>query len=50
MEQLTPAYLDEDFELEVQVTNHDEKELDIVVDVLLQPSDIDYAGSLLCLV
>ncbi|KAG2016097.1 glutathione transferase omega-1 [Coprinopsis cinerea AmutBmut pab1-1] len=39
----TPSYLDEDYEIHIQVTNRDEKELDVTVDILLQPSDIDYA-------
>lgn len=39
-----PAYLGEDFPMEINVTNQDDKELDIVVDVLLQPTEIDEAG------
>ncbi|TFK21997.1 glutathione transferase omega-1 [Coprinopsis marcescibilis] len=39
----SPAYLNEDYGLEIQVTNTDDQELNIVADVLLQPSDIDYA-------
>ncbi|KAH9942206.1 Foie gras liver health family 1-domain-containing protein [Epithele typhae] len=36
-----PAYLGEEFPIEINVTNVDDRELDVVVDVLLQPSDID---------
>ncbi|KAI0767041.1 Gryzun, putative trafficking through golgi-domain-containing protein [Fomes fomentarius] len=38
-----PAYLGEDFPMEINVTNQEDKELDIVVDVLLQPTEIDEA-------
>ena len=40
-----PAYLGEEFPIEINVTNGDDKELDVVVDVLLQPTEIDEAGS-----
>ena len=39
-----PAYLGEDFPIEIEITNSDDRELDIVVDVLLQPTDIDETG------
>ncbi|KAI1785207.1 Gryzun, putative trafficking through golgi-domain-containing protein [Ganoderma leucocontextum] len=38
-----PAYIGEEFPIEINVTNNDDKELDIVVDVLLQPTEIDEA-------
>ena len=40
-----PAYLGEEFPIEINITNGDDKELDVVVDVLLQPTEIDEAGS-----
>ncbi|TFK44945.1 Gryzun, putative trafficking through golgi-domain-containing protein [Crucibulum laeve] len=39
----SPAYLDEDYPIDIEVTNLDTRELDVVVDVLLQPTEIDYA-------
>ncbi|RDX49266.1 hypothetical protein OH76DRAFT_1483227 [Lentinus brumalis] len=38
-----PAYLGEEFPIEINVTNGDDKELDVAVDVLLQPTEIDEA-------
>ncbi|KAF9560978.1 hypothetical protein CPC08DRAFT_817945 [Agrocybe pediades] len=38
-----PAYLDEDYPIEVEVTNIDTRELDVVLNVLLQPTEIDDA-------
>ncbi|KII95624.1 hypothetical protein PLICRDRAFT_662357 [Plicaturopsis crispa FD-325 SS-3] len=38
-----PAYLDEEYPILIDITNEDDRELDIAVDVLLQPSDIDHA-------
>ena len=43
-----PAYLDEGFTVEINVTNDDDRELDIVVDALLQPTEIDEAGQSAC--
>ena len=40
-----PAYLGEEFPIEIEITNSDDRELDVVVDVLLQPTDIDEAGT-----
>ena len=40
-----PAYIGEEFPIEINVTNHDERELAIIVDVLLQPTEIDEAGT-----
>ncbi|THV06232.1 hypothetical protein K435DRAFT_773423 [Dendrothele bispora CBS 962.96] len=39
----SPAYLNEDYPVTVEITNTDSKELDVVMDVLLQPTDVDYA-------
>ncbi|KAL6305207.1 Gryzun, putative trafficking through golgi-domain-containing protein [Sparassis latifolia] len=41
-----PAYIGEDFPIVLDVTNADGKELDVVVDVLLQPTDIDEVDEL----
>ncbi|KJA28858.1 hypothetical protein HYPSUDRAFT_33253 [Hypholoma sublateritium FD-334 SS-4] len=38
-----PAYLDEDYPIELEVTNMDNCELDVVVSFLLQPTEIDSA-------
>ena len=40
-----PAYIGEEFPIEINVTNNDDRELAIVVDVLLQPTEIDEAGA-----
>ena len=40
-----PAYLGEEFPIEIDVTNNDDRELDVTVDVLLQPTEIDEAGA-----
>ncbi|THH08405.1 hypothetical protein EW145_g2735, partial [Phellinidium pouzarii] len=37
----SPAYLDESYPISVDVTNNDDKELDLSLDVLLQPGDDD---------
>ncbi|KAF5317621.1 hypothetical protein D9758_018225 [Tetrapyrgos nigripes] len=39
----SPAYLNEEYPITVEITNSDAKELDITMDVLLQPTEIDYA-------
>lgn len=39
-----PAYLGEEFPITLDVTNTDDRELDIAVDVLLQPTEIEEAG------
>lgn len=41
-----PAYVDEEYPILIDVANMDDRDLDIIVDVLLQPSEIDDAGSL----
>ncbi|KAH9889488.1 Gryzun, putative trafficking through golgi-domain-containing protein [Cubamyces lactineus] len=38
-----PAYIGEEFPIEISITNEDERELDVVLDVLLQPTEIDEA-------
>ena len=40
-----PAYLGEEFPIEIEVTNGDDRELEVVLDVLLQPTEIDEAGA-----
>jgi hypothetical protein len=40
----SPAYLDEEYPISINITNADSQELDIVADVLLQPTEIDHAG------
>lgn len=39
-----PAYLGEEFPIILDVTNTDDRELDMVVDILLQPTEIEEAG------
>ncbi|KAG0708617.1 Gryzun, putative trafficking through golgi-domain-containing protein [Suillus ampliporus] len=39
-----PALLDEEYPIVIDITNVDERHLDIVVDVLLQPTEIDQAA------
>ncbi|KAF9012565.1 glutathione transferase omega-1 [Cyathus striatus] len=38
-----PAYLDEDYPIVIQVTNTDNRPLEVVVDILLQPTEVDDA-------
>jgi hypothetical protein len=40
----SPAYLDEDYPIKVKVINVDDKDLEISLDVLLQPVDVDGAS------
>ena len=40
----SPAYLDEEYPIVISVINDDYRTLDILIDVLLQPTDIDEAG------
>ncbi|CAL1711378.1 unnamed protein product [Somion occarium] len=40
-----PAYLGEEFPIVIDVTNADDRELDIVVDILLQPTEIEEADN-----
>ena len=44
-----PAYLDQDYPITIEVTNIDIRDLDIVVNILLQPTEIDDAGMLMVL-
>jgi trafficking protein particle complex subunit 11 len=44
LDQQSPAYLDEEYLIAIDITNADSQELDIVLDVLLQPTEIDHAG------
>lgn len=39
-----PAYLDEIYPTTIAVTNVDDEDLEVVLNVLLQPSDADGAG------
>lgn len=38
-----PGFLDEDYPIVIEVVNHDDRDLEVMADVLLQPTDIDYA-------
>jgi hypothetical protein len=40
----SPAYLNEKYPITIQVSNIDERELDITIDVLLQPPEDDESG------
>lgn len=39
-----PAYLDEDYPITIQITNADNKELDVTFDVILHPPEDDSSG------
>lgn len=39
-----PAFLGEEYPILIEITNADDRDLDVAVDVLLQPTDIDHAG------
>jgi trafficking protein particle complex subunit 11 len=41
----SPAYLDEEYPIVISIINDDYRTLDVVLDVLLQPTDIDEAGT-----
>ena len=41
----SPAYLDEEYPIVLSIINDDDRTLDVVLDVLLQPTDIDEAGT-----
>lgn len=41
----SPALLDEEYPIVIDITNADDRELDVVVDVLLMPTDIDHAST-----
>jgi len=36
--------MDEEYPILISVTNTDDRDMEVVVDVLLQPADIDHAG------
>jgi hypothetical protein len=38
-----PAYLDEEYPIVIGITNEDDRALDVILDILLQPSEIDEA-------
>ena len=44
-----PAYLDQDYPITIEVTNIDIRDLGVVVNILLQPTEIDDAGTLVIL-
>jgi trafficking protein particle complex subunit 11 len=41
----SPAYLDEEYPIVIGITNEDDRPLDVVLDILLQPTEIDEAGT-----
>ena len=41
----SPAYLDEEYPIVIGITNQDDHPLDAVLDILLQPTEIDEAGT-----
>ena len=41
---VAPAYLEEEYPIVIEVTNLDNKELDIVADIMLQPTEIEGAS------
>ena len=43
-----PAYLDEEYPIVINITNEDDRALDVILDILLQPSEIDEAGAQIC--
>ncbi|KAF8146870.1 Gryzun, putative trafficking through golgi-domain-containing protein [Mycena galopus ATCC 62051] len=44
-----PAYLDENYPILVEVTNADDRELEVTADVLLQPTEIDGTDNMIAL-
>jgi hypothetical protein len=40
----SPAYLDEEYPIVISIINDDDRTLDVLLDILLQPTDIDEAG------
>jgi hypothetical protein len=40
-----PAYVDEEYDIIVDVCNADERTFEVALDVLLQPTEIDDAGA-----
>ena len=45
LSQQAPAYLGEEYPIEIDITNDDTRELDITVDILLLPSEYDDSGA-----
>ncbi|KXN87455.1 Trafficking protein particle complex subunit 11, partial [Leucoagaricus sp. SymC.cos] len=45
----SPAYLDEKYPITIEVTNVDDKDLELTLDVLLQPVDVDGAANIIIL-
>jgi hypothetical protein len=43
-----PAYLDEEYSIVISITNEDDRALDVILDILLLPSEIDEAGAQIC--
>jgi hypothetical protein len=41
-----PAYLDEEYPITIKITNADDKELDVTIDVMLHPPEDDSSGML----
>ena len=46
--QQAPAYLDEEYPIVISIINEDHRPLDVLLDVLLQPTEIDDAGGFYC--
>ncbi|KAJ7270064.1 Gryzun, putative trafficking through golgi-domain-containing protein [Mycena haematopus] len=44
-----PAYLDEEYPILIEVTNADDRELEVTADVLLQPTEIDGTENMIAL-
>lgn len=40
-----PAYVDEEYPIAINITNTDDRTFEVVLDVLLQPTEIDDAGA-----
>jgi hypothetical protein len=40
----SPAYIDEEYPIVINIINDDYRALDVLIDILLQPTDIDEAG------
>ena len=48
VEHQAPAYLDEEYPIVISIINEDHRPLDVLLDVLLQPTEIDEAGGFYC--
>ncbi|KAI9511510.1 Gryzun, putative trafficking through golgi-domain-containing protein [Russula earlei] len=49
VEHQSPAYLDEEYPIVIGVNNEDDRPLDVLLDVLLQPTEIDEAVNTICI-